>query len=527
MKNLKLIVSIMVIAALIALIVYFAIPRGKPTPGYNQAIPSTIITPPQVDTRLGKLTFKDGVPDEATVTKVYDNLDFLRGVEVFLNFIPAASLESIRTGLYSIGAKNSNQCVVFDKLMDSNSLFLTGNTDTVYASCVLDLQRDGATVVEVPARAGPGTVDDAFFRFVTDMGMPGPDRGEGGKYLILPPDYQGDLNPPAGGMEADVDGEHYFVAKSKSYVNWLILRGFLQDGKPDAAAKMWRQGLKVYPLSQKDNPPSMKFISGSNKVFNTIYSNTFNFYNDIDQVLQREPIDFITPELRGLAASIGLIKGKPFKPNARLKKILVDAVAVGNATARAIWLHPRNPNVYFYKNSGWYTAFNDGNYQWLRDDGQGGRNLDARTMFFYIATVNTPAMEKKMVGKGSQYALNSTDKAGHFLDGSQTYKLTLPKNIPAKNFWSVVVYDPQTRSELQTSQPFPSKNSKKDDLQINPDGSVDIYFSPSPPKGKQSNWIQTVPSKGWFVVLRLYGPLEPWFNKTWRPSEIEQFNVKQ
>ena len=153
------------------------------TPGYNNKIPEVIMTPDTVETRIGTMSFFDGMPDAATVQKAYDNLDFMRGVEVFLNFIPATSIEGIRLGMAEVGASKSNQCVIFDKLMDSNPLFLTGNTDTVYASVMLDLKRDGATVIEIPPKTGPGTVNDAFFRFITDMGIPGPDKGKGGKYV--------------------------------------------------------------------------------------------------------------------------------------------------------------------------------------------------------------------------------------------------------------------------------------------------------------------------------------------------------
>ena len=495
--------------------------QAQVTKGYNNKIPEVIMTPDRVKTRIGTLKFFDGMPTEATVNKVYDNLDFIRGVETFLNGIPATSIEGIRLGMVEMGATESNHCLIFDELMDSDPLFLTGNTDTVYASVMLNLLKDGPTVVEIPPKCGPGTVNDAFFRFVTDMGIPGPDRGKGGKYLILPPDYEGDLHPPVGGMEAQVDGRKYFVSKSTSYVNWLILRGFLVDGKADASSKMFRTGLKVYPLTQAKDPPKMKFINGSGKAFNTIHANTYEFYEELHTVLEREPVSMLDPELRGLFASIGIQKGKKFDPDARMKAILSDAVAVGNATARANWLRPRIEGAFFYENSGWYTGFVGGDYQWLKDGGEGGRDQDARALFFYSATVNTPAMALKMIGKGSQYAFNATDKNGDYLDGSKRYKLNIPPNVPAKDFWSVVVYDPQTRSELQTSQEFPSKNNKKTKLLENSDGSVDLYFGPKPPKGKEINWIETVPGKGWFVLLRLYGPLDPWFDKTWKPGEFE------
>jgi len=491
------------------------------TPGYNNEIPQKIMTPDSVETRLGTLRFIDGQPDEATVQKVYDNLDHLRGVETFLNGMPATSIDMIRVGLEELGATQFNHCVLFDKLMDSNPLFLTGNTDTVYCTGFFNMKELGDMVVEIPPKCGPGTVNDAFFRFVVDMGAPGPDKGKGGKYLILSPDYDGDLDPPVGGMQADVNGETYFVSKSTSYVNWLILRGFLVDGKPDAANEMFKTGVKVYPLKQRSNPPAMKFISGSEKAFNTIHANNFEFYEELHHVIDREPVSMLDPELRGLFASIGIQKGKPFAPDARMKKILTDAVAVGNATARAIWIRSREKGTYYYENSGWYTGFIGGSHEFLKDGGAGGRYLDARVLFHYMATVITPAMVVPMIGSGSQYALCNVDSKSNYLDGAKTYKLNVPANVPAKDFWSMVVYDPQTRSQLQTDQPFPSRNNKRHKLDINEDGSVDLYFAPEAPKGQEANWIQTVRGKSWFLMLRLYGPLESWFDKSWRPGEIE------
>jgi len=492
-----------------ALCICTSIAWAQNTPGYNHQIPPQIMTPDTVETRIGTLKFFDGFPNKESTQKLYDNLDFMRGTEVFLTFVPAASIEAVRRGMEEIGATKSNQGLIFEQLLDSSPLLLTGNTDTVYASVILDLEKDGPTVVEIPPGSGPGTVNDAFFRFVIDMGAPGPDRGTGGKYLILPPEYKGSVP------------EGYFVARSTSYINWLILRGFLVDGKPDAAAKSFKEHLKVYPLSQANNPPAMQFFNGSGKPFNTIHANDEMFYEELATVIAKEPIDFIDPELRGMAASIGIRKDKPFAPDARMKAILTDSAAVGNATARAIAFETRDPQAYYYEKSRWKMAFVGGDYKWLIDGGVGGRNLDARTLFFYQATVNTPAMVLKTPGVGSQYAYTEQDADGNYLDGSKNYRLRIPANVPAKDFWSVVIYDPQTRSELQTTQPFPSKNNKRNPLVSNPDGSTYIYFGPKPPEGKEANWIQTIPGKGWYTLLRLYGPLEPWFDKSWRPGEIE------
>ena len=491
------------------------------TPGFNHKIPEKIMTPDKVETPIGTMNFFDGMPDAATVQKCYDNLDLMRGTEAFLNGVPATSLEAFWLGCKEIGQNSANQVCIADGLMDSNPLFLTGNTDTVYAFNGFDLSKTGPLVIEIPAGCGPGTVNDAYFRFVCDMGGPGSDKGKGGKYLILPPDYSGPLEGPIGCKEQELDGQKYYVVKSASYVNIIVLRGFLVDGKTDAAVKMFKTGLKFYPLAQSANPPKMEFIPISKKSFNTIHANGYDFYEELHAVIDREPVTLIDPELRGLFAAIGIEKGKPFAPDARMKKILTDAVAIGNATARSIVYRSRMEGSFYYPNSAWYSCNVGDNYQWLKDDGNGGRYLDARTLFFYQATLNTPAMMKKMVGLGSQYAGVAKDKDGNYLDGSKTYKLNIPANAPAKDFWSVVVYDPQTRSQLQTSQPFPSKNNKRDKLMMNADGSVDLYFGTKAPEGKEANWIQTVPGKAWFAYLRLYGPLDPWFDKTWQPGEVE------
>jgi hypothetical protein len=222
-----------------------------------------------------------------------------------------------------------------------------------------------------------------------------------------------------------------------------------------------------------------------------------------------------------LLASIGIEKGKPFAPDARMKKILIDAVAVGNGTARALAFRPRDKNAYFYPNSGWFTPMPGGSYEFLSQPGV--RNLDARVMMHYYATGITPAMVVKMVGKGSQYAASMTDSKGKPLDGSKTYKIHLPPNIPMKDFWSFTVYDNQTRSMLQTDQQFPSVNSTDKGVVTNADGSTDVWFGPTVPQGaNKANWVQTVPGKGWNVLFRLYGPLEPWFDKTWRLGEFIQ-----
>ena len=262
----------------------------------------------------------------------------------------------------------------------------------------------------------------------------------------------------------------------------------------------------------------MNFMDFSRQYVNTTPATDASYFEHVAHVVQEEPLESVDPETRGLLAAIGIRKDQPFAPDARMKGILADAAGVGNATARALLVSTRDRDAYYYPTGAWKRV-------WISNDHEfspgGVLNLDARALYFYTSWGVSPAMTAKMVGSGSQYVYAEHDAAGQYLDGAKTYRLHLPPNIPVKDFWSVLVYDPQTRSMLQIDQQFPSMSSQKESLVVNPDSSVDVYFGPEPPAGKESNWIQTVPGKGWWVLLRLYGPLEPWFDQTWRPGEIE------
>jgi hypothetical protein len=466
-------------------------------------IPASITTPDSVRTSLGTLRFFDGFPDEATVQKVYDNLDFQRGVQVFLNALPAASAYALRTGLRTYGPDNQS-IIISESLMDSRSLFLTGNTETIYAITWLNTQ-DGPVVFELPANV-LGMIDDFWFRFVSDVGLPGPDKGKGGKYLLLPPGYAG----------AVPDG--YFVIRSLTCGNFFFFRIFSVDGDLSKGIEDTKKNYRAYPLASAANPPAMNFVNISGKYITTIHSNDFSFFEEVNHVIQEETLESVDSEARGLLASIGIKKGKPFEPDARMKRILTDAAAVGNATARSLLFSARDKEAYYYPNSSWKMFFVGKNENFSPD---GILDPDARSYYYYAGSGNSPSCFKKMVGHLSQYAITEHDATGHYLDGAKSYRLHLPPGIPANNFWSLLVYDPQTRSMLQTDQQFPSISSLKKGIIINPDTSVDVWFGPTPPPGKEANWIQTVPGKGWWICLRLYGVLESWFDKTWKPGEIE------
>ncbi len=351
-----------------------------------------------------------------------------------------------------------------------------------------------------------GAVDDAFFRYVTDIGFAGPDQGQGGKYLFVGPNYEGDIP------------EGYFVIKSPTYRHWLFLRVIVQDGNLQTAISMFKKGYHCYPLAQSQDPPPQKYVDFSGKKFNTIHPNNAHFYEELNAVVQYEPADAFNPELVGLFASIGIKKGQPFAPDARMRKILAEAAAIANASARAICFRPRNEAAYFYPDRQWYTSFVGGAHDFV-DNGE--QVLDDRIMFHYGATGITPAMSRSQVGTGSAYAFTAHDAQARYLDGSKIYSVTLPAPIPAQNFWSFMVYSTQHRSILETDQKSGGLDSNSPDVKPNEDGSYTVWFGPQAPTGKAGNWVQTLPGESYCVILRLYGPLEPWFDKSWKPGDFE------
>ena len=509
-------------------------------------IPPSLTTPDQAETSIGTLKFRDGIPDPATAAKVYDQLDLQRGVSAFLNGLRGVSIYAARKGLRDAGVKDNEGVLIFSGLMDSRSLFLTANADTVYFISTIDLSK-GPMVVETPPDT-LGLFDDLWFRWVIDFGAPGPDRGQGGKYLLLPPGYGGPL--PDGG---------YFIGRPSTTSVALLGRAFLVNNDPKPAVDVIKKTLKIYPyvpgsygtsigtfltgkgpLAPLSKPGTLKFVEGTGLAINTIPPNDFSYYEMLDALVQEQPAEALRPEIGGQFAAIGIVKGKKFAPDARMRKILTDAVAIGNAAGRTVAFTPRESEGfgYYSPTSKWLNPLFVSGYDFMGPPPEitkegvkpypntGARTLDARAAFFYVATGVTPAMVMRLPDIGSQYLFGILDSGGEPFDGAKTYKVTLPPNIPAAKFWSFTVYDNQTRSMLQTAQRFPRAGSQSfpsPAAEANKDGSTTVYFGPKKPDGvKDGNFILTLPGKGWFVILRLYSPLEPFFNKTWKPSEIEK-----
>ncbi|MCC6315105.1 MAG: DUF1254 domain-containing protein [Thermomicrobiales bacterium] len=503
---------------------------------------ASISTPPRLETSLGELSFTDGIPSAETASAVYDYLDLMHGVEVFLNAYQGASTQALAEGLAASGVP-MNAVAIYQELMDASSLFLTANADTIYFMSIVDLTQ-GPMVVETPPKS-LGLFDDMWFRWIIDFGNSGPDRGQGGAFLLLPPGYDGDL-PDAG----------YFVGRSGTTRVLLLGRQFIDAGDPAPAVARIKASTKIYPyvpggfgtsiatvlegrvpLAPVATPQTPQFFEATGAVINTIPASDFTYFEQINALVQAEPATAFDPELMGQMAAIGIVKGTDFAPDERMRRILTDAAAIGAASARTLAFRPRPAEGFeVYPDSGWMNPLWLGGYSFETPPPMvtaqgieplpptGARTLNARTAFFYTATGVTPSMIMRLTGTGSQYLYGLYDADKNYFDGGRTYAVTLPPDIPEANFWSLTVYDTQTRSMLDTPQRYPRAGSQdfpSPAAVADAEGATTIWFAPAQPTGvARGNWIQTVPGKSWFVLLRLYSPTQAFFDKTWRPSEI-------
>ena len=514
-------------------------------------IPASIATPDRVDTRIGTLDFTHGMPSPPTLEKVYDHLDFMHAFAAFVGSMQWVNMHAMHQAFRAAGVADG-ELLVFT-LMDAKTMFLTANADTPYAIGFVDLSA-GPMVVEAPPRL-MGGVNDYQGGWVIDIGGSGPDRGLGGRYLLVPPGYEGQM--PEGG---------FHVARCRTSRVLAFGRVFTGGDDPASAARPLRDGFKFYPyvpggvgtsyasflrgdapIAPMAPPPETVVHDGTGKVMDCIPPTDVSYFASLHEIVQQQPVGAFDPELMGHIAAIGIVKGRPFAPDDRMKRILGEAAAVANATARSLCMRPRDPDWYYYPDSAWMpllittTGYDFENPPPVVEgpvrDGvrtpeavvtspsRGYRMLDARTALYYGYVGISPASAMLVSGIGAQYLVAMVDADGQYLDGAGTYRLTLPAGIPARNFWSLTVYDSQTRSMLDTPQRYPRAGSQaypSPAAEAGADGSTTVYFAPDQPAGvARGNWIQTVPGRGWFVMLRLYSPLEPYFDRTWRPGEIE------
>ena len=460
--------------------------------------------PPVVETRFaGRLEFEGGFPTEATVQQLYDQLDFQRGCQVFLRHMMAAAIWGFQQAFTRDLDLGPTDLLMLHA--DARGLALTGNSETVYGVAVIDT-KPGPVVLDVPPRV-LGFLNDQWMRPMGDMGIAGPDQGQGGRYLLVPPGYEGEL--PEDGFVATV--------RLRTYRQWLVLRAFMGPGGDPVPAMETLRGTRIAPLSGAEDAAPTRHLDGTGLSFDTIHPADVRYFEDLAAMVEYEPADAITLDEAAELLQIGIEKGKPFAPDARMRAILDEAAHVGSYMAFAITNAPRG-DYRRWTDREWFDMIHG--YPTFVDE-QGRPLIDDMVSMAWFATGRATAMAGAKPGVGSAYTWAYRDSNGDWIDPARTYQLRLPGPIPAKDFWSVVVYDVWTRSMLANGQPFPSVSSYSSGVELDDDGGVTLYIGPEPPAGKEANWIRTLPDTGWFPLIRLYGPLEPWIDKTWKPDDLK------
>ena len=451
--------------------------------------------------------FEHGYPTQDTSHRALDDADFQRAITAYRFWYPAVSVEGIFNGNRAIGIRDNEAMGI--AAAGPRQVGFTLNSDTPYGSAALDL-KDGPMVIDIPPGPFIGPVDNHYQGWILDVGLPGPNAGKGGKHLLLPPNYKGDV--PSG----------YEVGRSSSYKVLVAVRALPIGGNVRGAMDALRR-IKIYPLATATNPKLIKFVDLTEKPMDSSslrWEDNIQFWEVLHQILDAEPrVDQFLP-MYGLLSALGIEKGKPFAPDARTKSILEQAAKAGRDQMLVSAFDSSRLDRVAWSDRKWeWVGLVPGSAQF---ETPAGIDLEARDRWFAQAIVTSPAMFRRSVGAGSLYWLAVRDGAGAYLDGSNSYKLSIPQPVPDKLFWSVTVYDAATRSEVQTDQDKAALRSVfelKDAATAVP---TELYFGPAAPAGHEGRWIKTVPGKGWFAYLRIYGPEQAAFDGTWKPGDFEQ-----
>jgi len=450
-----------------------------------------------IPTRVGPLEFThdfaNGYPTEATVQKLYDERDFQRACQAYLWSLPAVAFTAWQNGTKTqLGARNGQ--IVSILSYEARRGILTANATTPYYLGFADLSA-GPLVLEMPTHGVRGAINDSWQRPIPGTDAPG-------KYLVLAP-----------GQAAPADVAGYIVDRSPTFNVFLGVR--LTDPDP-ARAKDALAHLQMYPYAQRSHPPKMDILDAGTRAWSGLPPRGMDYWRRLDDAIQREPVEPRDIFFHDMLRPLGIEKGKPFHPDARQTKILTDAALVGEAMAKANSADRRFAGSKYRPDAHWDFALqldaDDPNAFWDL--------LDERASWFYEAVGAGADMAPKHPGPSSAYLSAYKDKAGGWLDGGKSYRLHVPANPPIQLFWSVTIYDVDTRALIRNQQQIADRSSRMD-LRENPDGSVDIYCGPKAPTGYEKNWIPTVAGRNWFAYFRFYNPTQAYFNRSWPLADFE------
>jgi hypothetical protein len=455
--------------------------------------------------------FEHGYPVASTVELAYNNTDLGRAIEAYKFFYPTMGVEAqMQSTVSALGNNGPNQIGIKVAAGPRHQIF-TAQSDTPYSLGVLDLKVGGPMVIELPPGNFIGLVNDHNMRWVLDMGINGPDKGQGGKHLVLPPDYKGNI--PTG----------YYVGWSVTWKDLFAIRVLPPEGNTTKALQVM-DSVKIYPLAKAGQPVTFHFVDVTDKSLSNPllqWENKLDYWKQLKAVFDAEttPQDFRS--MFGMLQSLGIEKGIPFNPDGRMISILKEAAIKANAEMRVNSYANRLPQR---------LVWTDRNWEWIplrqfnattKDIGtESFLDLQAMDNVYFQAIGAGASMGKREPGAGSIYFAAFRDNTGAYLDGDKIYKLTVPGPVPANLFWSVTVYDATTRCEIVTDQHKAAIRSLFEKPKPNPDGSLDLYFGPKAPLGKENQWVKTIPDEGWFTYFRIYGPQAPAFNGAWKLNNI-------
>jgi hypothetical protein len=455
----------------------------------------------EINTRIGNIETINGFPTAAAGQKLFDESDFQRATQSYLWGLPAVGFHGLHLShLNTFGAKDGD-VVLYVTLKDKAGM-LTPNLTTIYAMSFWNLETQGPLVIIVPAGLSAGGVLDIWQRPITDVGQTGPDKGQGGKYLLIAPGAPDIVNP------------EYIVKRATSNQIWFATRGLGAD--PVAAEALVRK-YQLYAYDERPRPPVTKFIPVGDKTWSSEQPRDIKYWQYLHDVLAAEAPEERDRFFHGMLLTLGIEHGKPFAPTDKQRKILNDAAVMGDLLGRLTAYSKRVEGTEVWNGKHWEFA----NMVELDQTYRGYAQIDERASWFYEAIGNTVGMQGRTLGFGQLYLESQKDTTGAWLDGGKSYHMRVPANAPVEQFWSVTLYDNLTRGPVISPQGAADISSRTKGLEVNADGSVDLYFGPQKPAGANGNYVQTVPKKGWFTYFRFYGPKEAYFDQSWQLNDIE------
>jgi hypothetical protein len=429
-----------------------------------------------------------------------------RAIDAVVWAMPLLNFKTARDGHAAIGA-GYNDIAYHSRIQDWKFQAATPNDTTPYVNFFWNV-KDGPVVIEIPPSGDGvgifGTLIDAWQRPLEDVGAAGKDKGRGGKYLVLPPGYDGELLPGA------------YTIPQKTYNGFAVLRPIIADTSPQSIARAtaFAKKIKIYPLSQIDNPPENRYVDIYGKAMEGIIKLDGSVYSELNDIIQEEVVEEKNMAMMGMLSRIGIRKGEPFRPDDAMKKVYASASA--DAHEFMIEQYHRVLNPFVYKGKRWSTLTPPGvaetGFTW---EFPSLFDYNARGVLYYAIITSV-----KNYGAATYYLDLAEDEDGNWLDGGRNYKLNVPPNVPVRDFWSATVYDLESAAWIR-GMPKLGIASSTEGIVTNRDGSVDIFFGAEAPDGLESNWIPTRKGRRFFLLFRFYGPEAGVFDGSFELNSME------